>query len=98
MMVTAVSAGVLFYVGLMFFHSQTALLVLQLFNAVFIGIVAGIGMLWFQDLMPRARRLGNDVVHQQHLYRAPSPAGVIQARWRKVLVMARCMQGLPRFQ
>ncbi|UXY10260.1 sugar efflux transporter [Kosakonia sp. ML.JS2a] len=52
MMVTAVAAGVLFYVGLMFFHSQTALLVLQLFNAVFIGIVAGIGMLWFQDLMP----------------------------------------------
>ena len=28
------------------------LLALQLFNAVFIGIVAGIGMLWFQDLMP----------------------------------------------
>ncbi len=25
---------------------------LQLFNAAFIGIVAGIGMLWFQDLMP----------------------------------------------
>ena len=28
------------------------MLALQLFNAVFIGIVAGIGMLWFQDLMP----------------------------------------------
>ena len=27
-------------------------MVLQLFNAAFIGIVAGIGMLWFQDLMP----------------------------------------------
>ena len=52
MMVTAVAAGVLFYVGLIFFHSHTSLLVLQLFNAVFIGIVAGIGMLWFQDLMP----------------------------------------------
>ena len=51
-MVTAVAAGVLFYVGLIFFHSHTSLLVLQLFNAVFIGIVAGIGMLWFQDLMP----------------------------------------------
>jgi SET family sugar efflux transporter-like MFS transporter len=25
---------------------------LQLFNAVFIGIIAGIGMLYFQDLMP----------------------------------------------
>ncbi|EMD6814618.1 MFS transporter [Citrobacter koseri] len=52
MMVIAVAAGVLFYLGLIFFHSQTALLILQLFNAVFIGIVAGIGMLWFQDLMP----------------------------------------------
>ena len=52
MMVTAVAAGVLFYVGLIFFHSHTSLLVLQLFNAVFIGIVAGIGMLWCQDLMP----------------------------------------------
>lgn len=52
MMVTAVAAGVLFYIGLLFFHSQNALLALQLFNAVFIGIIAGIGMLWFQDLMP----------------------------------------------
>lgn len=52
MMVTAVLAGVLFYLGLIFFHSHTALLLLQLFNAVFIGIIAGIGMLWFQDLMP----------------------------------------------
>ncbi len=52
MMIAAVAAGVLFYVGLIFFHSRTALLLLQLFNAVFIGIVAGIGMLWFQDLMP----------------------------------------------
>ncbi|EAA8667153.1 sugar efflux transporter [Salmonella enterica] len=52
MMIAAVAAGVLFYVGLLFFHSRTALLLLQLFNAVFIGIVAGIGMLWFQDLIP----------------------------------------------
>ncbi|WP_312212139.1 sugar efflux transporter [Pseudescherichia sp.] len=52
MMTLAVAAGVLFYIGLLFFHSEQALLLLQLFNAVFIGIVAGIGMLWFQDLMP----------------------------------------------
>ncbi|ELL8661952.1 sugar efflux transporter SetA [Escherichia coli] len=52
MMVIAVEAGVLFYTGLIFFHSRMALMTLQLFNAVFIGIVAGIGMLWFQDLMP----------------------------------------------
>ncbi|HAK9870751.1 TPA: sugar efflux transporter SetA [Escherichia coli] len=52
MMVIAVAAGVLFYTGLTLFHSRLALMTLQLFNAVFIGIVAGIGMLWFQDLMP----------------------------------------------
>ena len=52
MMVIAVAAGVLFYTGLIFYHSRMALMTLQLFNAVFIGIVAGIGMLWFQDLMP----------------------------------------------
>lgn len=48
MMVIAVAAGVLFYLGLILFHSREALLALQLFNAVFIGIVAGIGMLWFR--------------------------------------------------
>lgn len=52
MMVIAVAAGVLFYTGLILFHSRLALMTLQLFNAVFIGIVAGIGMIWFQDLMP----------------------------------------------
>ena len=52
MMVAAVAAGVLFYAGLILFHGRAALLALQLFNAIFIGIIAGIGMLWFQDLMP----------------------------------------------
>ncbi|MBN6044388.1 MFS transporter [Citrobacter sp. ku-bf4] len=52
MMLIAVTGGVLFYLGLIFFHSHQALLMLQLFNAAFIGIIAGIGMLWFQDLMP----------------------------------------------
>ena len=52
MMISAVVAGVLFYAGLLMFHSREALLGLQLFNAIFIGIIAGIGMLWFQDLMP----------------------------------------------
>lgn len=52
MMVGAVAAGVVFYVSLIVFHSREALLGLQIFNAIFIGIIAGIGMLWFQDLMP----------------------------------------------
>ncbi|MCL2899872.1 sugar efflux transporter [Brenneria tiliae] len=48
----AVSAGLLFYVGLLLLDSEIALLALQLLNAIFIGILAGIGMLYFQDLMP----------------------------------------------
>ena len=51
-MLIAVAAGVLFYLGLVLFQSRTALMALQIFNALFIGIIAGIGMLWFQDLMP----------------------------------------------
>lgn len=52
MMLFAVVAGILFYVGLVVFKFKLALMVLQLFNAIFIGIIAGIGMLYFQDLMP----------------------------------------------
>ncbi len=48
----AVGAGLLFYVGLVLFSAEWVLLVLQLLNAIFIGILAGIGMLYFQDLMP----------------------------------------------
>ena len=52
MMLFAVMMGVLFYLGMVLFQSRTALLLIQIFNAVFIGIIAGIGMLYFQDLMP----------------------------------------------
>ena len=52
MMLLAVLAGVGFYVGLVTLSSQHALIALQLLNAIFIGIVAGIGMSYFQDLMP----------------------------------------------
>ena len=33
-------------------HTPALLLALQLLNAIYIGILAGIGMLYFQDLMP----------------------------------------------
>ncbi|UWS28666.1 sugar efflux transporter [Erwinia pyrifoliae] len=52
MMLLAVGCGVLFYLGLVLFHGRTELMLLQLLNALFIGIIAGIGMIWFQDLMP----------------------------------------------
>lgn len=52
MMLFAIASGVLFYLGLVMFQSRSALMAIQIFNAIFIGIIAGIGMLYFQDLMP----------------------------------------------
>ena len=52
LMLAAAGCGVLFYLGMVLFQFKAALMILQLFNAIFIGIIAGIGMLYFQDLMP----------------------------------------------
>ncbi|MGB7802377.1 sugar efflux transporter SetB [Buttiauxella sp.] len=48
----AAVAGLLFYIGMLTLHNEFMLLGLQLLNAIFIGILAGIGMIYFQDLMP----------------------------------------------
>ena len=40
------------YAGMLLAHSPAILLGLQLLNAIYIGILGGIGMLYFQDLMP----------------------------------------------
>jgi len=48
----AAAAGLLFYIGMLTVHTPALLLALQLLNAIYIGILAGIGMLYFQDLMP----------------------------------------------
>ncbi|HGC5850383.1 sugar efflux transporter [Serratia marcescens] len=52
LMLGAAVAGVLFYCGLLFITGSWQLIALQLLNAAFIGVLAGIGMLYFQDLMP----------------------------------------------
>ena len=52
LMCIAVAAGFCFYAGMLVAHSPVVLLGLQLLNAIYIGILGGIGMLYFQDLMP----------------------------------------------
>ncbi|HAI9143805.1 TPA: sugar efflux transporter SetB [Escherichia coli] len=52
LMRVAAVGGVCFYAGMLMEHSPVILLGLQLLNAIFIGILGGIGMLYFQDLMP----------------------------------------------
>lgn len=48
----AIVCGLIFYFGMIFCTGKYALLALQLFNALFIGIVANIGIIYFQDLLP----------------------------------------------
>lgn len=48
----AAFCGLLFYSGTLLFNGETAMLMLQLLNALFIGVVAAIGMIYFQDMMP----------------------------------------------
>jgi len=48
----ALVAGGLFFIGMLTLENEILLLALQLLNAIFIGILAGIGMVYFQDLMP----------------------------------------------
>ncbi|HCO9782667.1 TPA: sugar efflux transporter SetB [Escherichia coli] len=52
LMRVAAVGGVCFYAGMLMAHSPAILLGLQLLNAIFIGILGGIGILYFQDLMP----------------------------------------------
>lgn len=52
LMRVAAVGGVCFYAVMLMAHSPVILLGLQLLNAIFIGILGGIGMLYFQDLMP----------------------------------------------
>lgn len=52
LVMVATVSGTLFFILLLLVTDAVALLSLQLLNAVFIGIIAGLGMLYFQDLMP----------------------------------------------
>lgn len=52
LMLISATAAVGFYSILLFFHQQQVLFLAQILNALFIGILAGIGMTCFQDLLP----------------------------------------------
>ncbi|MDG2938852.1 MFS transporter [Bisgaard Taxon 10/6] len=53
LILTALLSGFAFNLLLLFLHEAWQLVALQVLNAVFIGIIATLGMVYFQDLMPR---------------------------------------------
>ncbi|CAG9001513.1 MAG: Sugar efflux transporter A [Candidatus Celerinatantimonas neptuna] len=52
LLIVACFCGMLFYLGMHIFHAPHILFILQIANAGFIGILGGLGMIYFQDLMP----------------------------------------------
>lgn len=52
LMLIGIVAGIAYYLGLALAQTEWQLLAIQLFNGIFIGIIASIGMIYFQDLMP----------------------------------------------
>ncbi|EGK5013655.1 sugar efflux transporter SetB [Escherichia coli] len=84
LMRVAAVGGVCFYAGMLMAHSPVILLGLQLLNAIFIGILGGIGMLYFQDLMPG--QAGSATTLYTHTSRvgwiiAGSVAGIVAEIW-----------------
>jgi SET family sugar efflux transporter-like MFS transporter len=51
MRIGALAAACL-YTGVWFSNALWQLIALQVFNAIFVGFIAGLGMTWFQDQMP----------------------------------------------
>ncbi len=77
-------AGFCFYFGLLFATQAWQLMVLQLLNAICVGIIATIGMVYFQDLMPQkmgsATTLFGNAAKSSWIISGPL-AGVINQWW-----------------
>ena len=84
LILTALCAGLLFYLGLFIAEKTWELIALQLFNAIIIGIVATIGMVYFQDLMPTqmgsATTLFSNAAKSSWIVSGPL-AGIIAEHW-----------------
>lgn len=52
LMIVSACAAVCFYAALLVIHEPVAMFLIQILNALFIGISAGIGISYFQDLLP----------------------------------------------
>ncbi len=59
-------AGVLFYVGMLTVHTPALLLAMQVLNAIYIGILAGIGMLYFRGPDAGAGGRGHHPLYQYY--------------------------------
>lgn len=52
LMLVGIVCGIGYYISFSLAHNEWQLIASQLFNGLFVGILASIGMIYFQDLMP----------------------------------------------
>lgn len=56
-MQVAILCGIIFYAGVIYSRGFDSLLVLQIFNAIFIGLTSIVGLSWFQELLKNQQGL-----------------------------------------
>ena len=90
----AIVCGLLFYAALLIVENPWLLIAIQLLNGALIGIIATIGMLYFQDLMPQqlgsATTLFTNAVKSSWVIAGPV-AGVIAEIWNYASVFYFCL-------
>ena len=82
-------AGLLFYVGMLTVHTPALLLALQLLNAIYIGILAGIGM-----LLPGSDAGMRQALPPPFILIPPAWAGLLQAHWRALWLKSELSYGV----
>ncbi len=87
-MLIAIVSGMCFYASVLM-ATTPAVDEMQILNAIFLGILCGIGMLYFQDLMPE--KIGSDNVICKYFTRRLGIAGSVETElWLKSGATMRC--------
>lgn len=90
LMRVAAVGGVCFYAGMLMAHSPVILLGLQLLNAIFIGILGGIGMLYFSGSDARSGGFSHHALYQ-HFARGLDHRRISGGHRRRDLELSRCV-------
>ncbi len=87
-MLIAIVSGMCFYASVLMATTPAVELELQILNAIFLGILCGIGMLYFQDLMPE--KIGSATTLYANTSRIGLSPALLTELWLKSGATMRC--------
>ncbi len=88
LMLIAIVSGMCFYASVLMATTPAVELELQILNAIFLGILCGIGMLYFQDLMPE--KIGSATTLYANAPRRLDYVALLTELWLKSGATMRC--------